>query len=231
MQIEAFLGPFYPSLLVIRPDSSLTFRRWFMRPSRARILEPNWELTWGPSINNPGLWGIQCQQAGEKETNNMSIRKSGKGWAVRYSVLNVACFLVQKGCEAHKISAVAKWGGQHQKVHFSTAASFCLSWQSLWIFVSDYQKRRSTQHVKLKLHWPIPALFLSHHHNLHQFLVPWTVQVLWVLLSKVSYLEDGQLVRQLYWSPHAPRSIIFFDSFTHQSVIEINLRVCDILHL
>lgn len=26
--------------------SSLTFRRWLMRPSRARILEPNWELTW-----------------------------------------------------------------------------------------------------------------------------------------------------------------------------------------
>ena len=115
MQIEAFFGPFYPSLLVIRPDSSLTFRRCLMRPSRARILEPNWKLTWGPSINNPGLWGIQCQQAGEKETNNMSIRKNGKGCAVRYSVLNVACFLVQKGREAHKISGVPKGGGNTKK--------------------------------------------------------------------------------------------------------------------
>lgn len=184
---------------------------------------------WGP--HEPGFWSrtenwpeVRASITPDYEASNVDRPEKRKQitWAsekvergVQSAVLNVACFLVQKGREAHKISGVPKGGGQHQKVHFSTTASFCVSWHGLWIFVDDYQKRSSTQHLKLKLHWPIPALFLSHHHNLHQFLVPWTVQVLWVLLSKVSYLEGGQLVRQpnlkssctslhhLFWQLHS----------------------------
>lgn len=118
---SVFWAKLYPSLLEFLPDS-----RWkFLPNSQAWPFAAGW---WGP--HEPGFWsrtenwpetsitpwrGIQAEQAGEKETNNMSIRKSGKGWAVRYSVLNVACFLVQKGREAHKISGLAKWGGNTKK--------------------------------------------------------------------------------------------------------------------